>query len=717
LPLLFDIEAMASTSLILMLACIAPVTQATSMEMEHRANPIRKVVTMLQKMTSKVEAHGEAEKKLYDKFMCYCETGDKDLVAAISAAETKIPQLESKIKEGKAELAQLKEDLETENADRAAAKKAMAEATALRHKEKEAFDKESSELTADITAAKGATVAIEKGLSTGFLQTRAAENLRRLVREKSDLLQDADRDTLSAFLSMKDGSPGSDEIVGILQEMTAEMSKVLSEITAAEEESVKSYDTLMAAKTKEVKALTKSIETKMARAGVLAVENVEVANDLTDTEEGLAEDKKMLATLKKSCSTRTAEFEKEEKYRQEEIVALAETIKVLNDDDALDLFKKTLPSASSFMQIQVSAKSMRAKALAIIKAVPHRLNRNNLDFIALALRGKKIGFEKVTGMIDEMVESLKKEQGDDDSKKQYCMEEFDKSDDKKKSLEHSIKDLDTEMEDTSEAIETVTEEIEGLTAGIKALDKAVAEATEQRKEEHADYVDLMANDGAAKEVLGFAKNRLNKFYNPKMYMPPPKREMSREDQITVNMGGTLAPTAAPGGIGGTGIAMPGDLSFVQVQMHSQEETPVREESNGVIAMIDILVKDLDKEMTEAETSEKDAQADYEEMMKTSTEKRAEDSKALENKEAAKADMLESMQKLKDEKKSDSKSLAATIEYIGSLHSECDWLLQYFEVRKEARGGEVDALEKAKAVLAGADYSLLQTKRRKHLRHA
>merc|ERR1719440_171497 len=95
------------------------------------------------------------------------------------------------------------------------------------------------------------------------------------------------------------------------------------------------------------------------------------------------------------------------------------------------------------------------------------------------------------------------------------------------------------------------------------------------------------------------------------------------------------------------------------------------------------------------------------MMKASQEKRAEDSKALENKEAAKADMEESLQKSKGDKDSATKELAATINYIHSLHSECDWLLQYFDVRKEARAGEIDSLTNAKAVLSGADFSLLQ----------
>merc|ERR1719247_2413681 len=126
-------------------------------------------------------------------------------------------------------------------------------------------------------------------------------------------------------------------------------------------------------------------------------------------------------------------------------------------------------------------------------------------------------------------------------------------------------------------------------------------------------------------------------------------------------------------------------------------------------MIDLLVKDLDKEMTVAETEEKDAQGDYEQMMKDSAEKRAEDSKNLSDKESALADMQASLQKSTDDHKSTTSELAATLGYIQSLHAECDWLLQYFDVRKEARTSEIDALGKAKAVLSGADYSLVQTK--------
>merc|ERR1712224_563180 len=123
-------------------------------------------------------------------------------------------------------------------------------------------------------------------------------------------------------------------------------------------------------------------------------------------------------------------------------------------------------------------------------------------------------------MIDDMVKLLKKEQVDDDNKKEYCNNQFDSLDDAKKGLEREISDSEVAIEDAKEGIKRLTSDLEELAAGIKALDKSVAEATEDRKAQNAEFTELMAQDTAAKELLGVAKNRLNKFYNPKQYVPP-----------------------------------------------------------------------------------------------------------------------------------------------------------------------------------------------------
>jgi len=419
--------------------------------------------------------------------------------------------------------------------------------------------------------------------------------------------------------------------------------------------------------------------------------------DLSDAEESLLDDKKFLADLEKNCATKEKEWAIICKTRSEELLALADTIKMLNDDDALELFKKTLPGAgSSFMQIKVSSQAMREQALALLESAKNdkKTDRQRIDYIMLAIRGKKFGFDKVLKMIDDMVDLLKTEQQDDNDKKEYCEMQFDTADDKKKALERDVGKLETTIEESKENIETLTNEIKALSAGIVALDKQVAEATEQRKEENSDYTTLMANDSAAKELLGMAKNRLNKFYNPKLYKPE-------------------------------------GASFVQIAAHSQQEQEDApppppeapgaykkkgEESTGVIAMIDELIKELDTEMTEAETEEKLAQEEYEELMADSAQKRAADSKSITAKEGEKANTETALTTAEDTHTSTVKELMATEEYISSLHGECDWLIKYYDVRKEARTGEIDALKKAKAVLSGADFSLVQTKSRKFLRH-
>merc|ERR1719261_770726 len=332
-----------------------------------------------------------------------------------------------------------------------------------------------------------------------FLQTGAAQVLKKMVLGENNAMEDSDREEITAFLSnAQNYAPASGQITGILKQMTDRMQADLAEATANENTAIKSYDELMAAKNSEVNALTKAIEEKMVRLGKLQVEIVEMKEDLDDTAKALLEDKKFLADLEKNCATKAEEHDANMKLRSEELLALADTIKILNDDDALELFKKTLPGASaSLLQLQVTAADQRRQALATIRAA--RGGRPELNFIALALQGKKVNFGKVLKMIDEMVATLGAEQQDDNDKKEYCEQQFDLADDKKKSLERSVSNLNKAIEKEKEAIATLADEIKALEDGIVALDKSVAEATEQRKEENAEYTELMANDAAAKE--------------------------------------------------------------------------------------------------------------------------------------------------------------------------------------------------------------------------
>jgi len=741
-PTLFFIEVtLCDTmmrSLVVLFLAVAPAAQAG----EQRMNPIRKVVTMLQAMQAKVTEEGEREAALYKKYMCYCKNSGKTLGDGIAANEAKETSLSTDIKTAEADKASTQEALEQAQSDRAAAKEAISEATEIRKKEAAAYAAERATYDSNLFALLGrcsvskpggewtkqecdqmggkwvgAIPAIEAGMAGAFLQTQSAQVLRNLVNTKQDI-NDADRDEIMSFLSGTEGSeyaPQSGEIVGILKQIADEMGAGLAEANTKEDAAIKGYDELMAAKTKEVNALTASIERKLAKVGDLAMSIASMKNELTDTEESLIADKEFLANLGTDCDKKTEEWNVIVSTRADELTALAETIKVLNDDDALELFKKTLPSASassSFMQFQQKESSLRSRALVALKSALNTRfpDRTRIDLIGLAIQGKKIGFDKVITMIDKMIVTLKAEQTDDDNKKEYCAAQLDQSDDKKKSLEKSLSDTEAAMATAKDGIAALADEIAALNAGIHALDKSVAEATQQRKDEHKEFQELMASSAAAKELLGFAKNRLNRFYNPKLYKAPPKVELSKEDRVYENNGGSI-PTTAAGGIAGTGITVLADVSAHDAPPPPPEAPGAYKkksgETSGVVAMINLLITDLDKEMAASEAAEKDAQGDYEQLMSDSAAKRSSDSALLTEKSASKASLEGDLQSHKDNHASLSKDFGATLKYIASLHAECDWLLKFFDMRQEARSSEIDALGKAKAVLNGADYSFVQ----------
>jgi len=682
--------------LLLILAACAAEGGATTVN----ANPVRKVVQMLQAMQKKVTSEGETEAELFDKFMCYCKTGSGDLSKSIGDAETKIPQLSSELKDSEATLAETKEGLKQDQEDRSAAKAAIAEATGIRKKENSAFVGAKDEYVANIDAILKAVAALEKGTAGSFLQTRSASVLQKILNSRAtqEMLEE-DKQTLLSFLSgggnpfSQGYAPQSGQIVGLLKQLGDSMATSLANIMIAEEKAVYTYGELMKAKTAEVNSLTEAIEAKTAKIGDLGVHIVQIKDDLDDTSQALNEDRSFLKELEKGCDTKAAEWEERKKTRAAELLALAETIKILNDDDALELFKKTLPAPGvGFVQMDVARVAMRKQALAAVQAARRtdRQGHVKLDLIMLSLSGRKVSFDKVIKMIDEMVALLGAEQTDDDDKKAYCEKSLDESEDDKKVLENTIGDLEKSIATTEESISTLAEEIAALLKGISDLDSQVKEATTTREEENAFYKKTMQEDAAAKDILKMAKNRLAQFYAPKMYVPPAKVERSAMGRISEEM--SLEQRTDPG---------PPPSTWSAYATKSEEH-------GGVVAMLDLLIADLDKEMASMTTQEKDDQAEYEAFMAEAGDKRAADSKSTEQKEGEKADLEAALVKLQQDHKDTSKELYLKEMEIKDLHLECDWLIANFEMRKSARAGEVDSLKKAKAVLSGADYSLVQT---------
>jgi len=653
---------------------------ATNTAAASNKNPIRPVVQLLERMQKKLMDEGKAEEELYEKYKCYCKKGSGDLTGTIGGANTKIPQVEKAIEDNENTMTQLSTDLQNHEANLEQLKKDNAKAKVMRGKEATAYEKEKNDYHANILALRAAIAAIEKGSYGSFLQTTASATLRRLTIDMD--MSSMDREVLSSFLAQGHAEgyvPQSHQILGILKQMGDTMEKSLTETIATETEAIKNYEQLNKARNARIQINQKDLEFKTTRLGELRVENVNLKEDLDDTQKSLAADEKFLADLGKNCATKGEEWEARSKQRAAELLTVAETIKILNEDDALELFKKTLPSAMSLLQT-VSSRQVKQQALLALgsshNALSHRDPR--LDFIALALRGHQQGFEKVIKMIDDMVAILAQEQTADDEKKALCERQVDTHEDNIKELEADIKENKQTIDGLNANIEDLNEGITSLTNTIASLDKQVAEATATRQAEHALFTENMADNTKAKAILEKAKNRMARYYTPNTY-------------------NKNAPSA----------------SLSEVSAHNFDAPPPppetwdayskRPESTGVVALLTHLIDDLEKDITQISTDEKEGQAEYEQFMADSSAKRASDSQSKSDKEEKLADTQAELQKTTAELNANTKEAMAESETLRDVHLECDWLVENHATRKAARAGEVDSLKSAKAVLSGADY--------------
>jgi len=670
----------------------------------HGANPIRKVVTLMQNMQKEVESEGAKEKELYDKFMCFCEQTGAETAKAASDASAKIDELSSKLKEETAEKSQLEQEIGEHKKDREAAKNDLAEATNLRNKESKEYDALAADANTNLEALSGAIPAIEKGMGgAAFLQLPMGKRILSLVQSFPDM-DPMDRQDLQSFFQGGSSDetnefaegPASGQILGILKQMKDTMAANLKDAVAEEQKAAASFQELSGSKNKEVEIASESIESKTVRTGQLAVSLAQAKNDLEDTTEELDDNNKYAEQLKSQCADKEKKFAAESKSRNDEVAAISEAIGILNDDDSLEVFKKAVPSASfeqhdgqAFLQRSIHRASPPKRAQAILRGIASRHTSPQMNLmlyslsskIKLSNKGKVQKFDEIIKMVDGMVELLGKEQKEDDAHKEFCQSETEKAADEQTDRTTKVNSVQSALEEEEDAMAAVGEEIKVLTEGIAALDKAVTEATAQRKQEHAAYGEAMQMSEASLQLLDKAKTRLNKFYNPALV------QYKSLDQFE---------SGAP--------------SFVQVRAHADAEMwdsesdaqqTTHKESPGVIALMDQIMHDIQADMKDAENSEKSATSNYMALMDKSSESRSGDVKSVTDKEAAKSEMEGKIVDIHEGLSSANTELANTKQYIASLHADCDFIQQNYELRQEARGNERDGLLNAKAMLSGA----------------
>merc|ERR1719311_1345192 len=224
-----------------------------------------------------------------------------------------------------------------------------------------------------------------------------------------------------------------------------------------------------------------------------------------------------------------------------------------------------------------------------------------------------------------MVALLGKQQDEDTKQKSWCEGEFDKAADDEAAAKSKLAGIAAEMSELTDEITELAESVNTLTSEVAELDKMVADATEQRKEEHAAFVEMLQLNEVAVGLIGKAKQRLQKFYNPTLYKAPPKKEMTMEEKILA--AGTFAQVRAHDA---SDVAPPPPPETFGAYEKKGEK------SAGVMGLMDMITKELETDMKEASYEEKTASKEYAELMADSQATRATDTKSITDKSAAKA---------------------------------------------------------------------------------
>lgn len=161
----------------------------------------------------------------------------------------------------------------------------------------------------------------------------------------------------------------------------------------------------------------------------------------------------------------------------------------------------------------------------------------------------------------------------------------------------------------------------------------------------------------------------------------------------------------------------GGFAFVQISEFSNADVapPVPPETygaykgkdkkgNSVVALMDMLTKELETDLQEAQHNEKTAQKEYAELLMDAQESRATDVKTVTTAEKSAAALESQLDESKTKQIMDGDALEQVKSYIADLHQSCDFIVANYDLRAQARDNEVSSLTNAKAVLNGASYN-------------
>jgi len=390
-------------------------------------------------------------------------------------------------------------------------------------------------------------------------------------------------------------------------------------------------------------------------------------------------DEKTFIAVKENCELKTKEFEIAKSDRNEELASISQAVKILNSDEALELFKKTLPSApeeaASFLQ-----KSLKRRH---IRAMIGQSSQSPLNFAQVSMHTQyaepQIDLSPLKKSAGEMIFNLQEEQKDDDAKKTICKKELTTTEQEKKALSTTLLQTESRMGVVSNEIAEIQEQKKEVEKELADIDLAVQEATIQRKKEKTEFTSVSSELTMSSDLLLKAKQVLEKMYAP----PEPEKEAFVQQSATF------------------------DDSLNNFLSQAPETAGAHKKSGaagmGAVGLLSTLIAEIKAQQTAEEKEENDAQAEFDKYMADTTEAKSAKKNDITSMEATVSRLEETLNDQKTVHSETQDEIDAVVAKEHALHAECDFLLENYDEIKKARTDEIESIKNAIAILSGADF--------------
>jgi len=648
--------------------------------------PVAKIVRLLQDMKTQLETEKADDQAVFESLDCWCKTNGDEKSAAIASGESKISDLKASMGEFAAKIEELRTGLADAKAKLRADQTALATATAMRMKEVKSFQGEETDLLASVQSCKQAVVVLSKHNPSFTQLSIAAKNLEgvktmelaknalgadKLAVLKAFVQEAQESSSLRRIPGFKSYTPQSSQIFGVLKTMQEEFEASLSDAQKSEAKAVEDFAALKIAKVAELGAGKKQQAQLEQDDAAFREKNAQAYEEFNDTQDQLEIDQTFLRNLQKKCSQSDATFDKRMKDRTEEIQAVEETIALLNSDDSFDNFEKTVKS--SLVQVSVRRShsqetSIRKRAAAVLRSV-----QGNQQMAMLAATVELDGFEKAIAAIDKMVTDLTNQQKEEVEHKDWCQTEMQDNSQETESKYDKKSNLETSISDLTKTIKTLSTEIKANEKAIAEMQTQMKRSSEIREGENSDFQQTVTDQRITQTILKKAIDRMAVVFSDTIMFQKPGAPH-------VQTSGTHTD---PGN---------GPAKFKKYEQNAG--------GDKVMAMLEEVMADSKKMENEAIQGEQDAQGAYEMFMKDSN-------KSIKQSLKSNVNMSEEKAKAEEALSMDETDLAATMKTLeslnaklGDLHKSCDFVMNNFSARQEARALEMDALREAKNILGG-----------------